>query len=86
MKYVAPVYLLIVLIAFCITNLPASIAQIRQEPLAQLALGLIAAVLVLMALCVRVGEKRWREQGLDLDGKELATGWEPAAGASTGGE
>jgi SNF family Na+-dependent transporter len=91
MKWVAPVYLLIVLIAFCVTNLPASIAQIRQEPLAQLALGLITAVLVLLALCVRVGEKRWIEQGLDLDGKELAVGWEPAADgpttdASTGGD
>ena len=86
MKYVAPVYLLIVLIAFCWTNLPGSIAHIRQEPLAQLALSLIAAVWVLMALCVRVGERRWREQGLDLDGRELATDWAPAADASKGGD
>ena len=41
LKFVAPAYLLVVLIAFCVTNLPASITQIRQEPLAQLALALI---------------------------------------------
>lgn len=86
MKYVAPVYLLIVLIAFCVTNLPASIAQIGQEPLAQLALALIVAVFVVLASLVRIGEKRWREQGLDLDGNELAPGWEPPSGASTGGD
>ena len=79
MKWVSPAYLMIVLVAFCITNLPASIALIAQQPMAQLALGLIAAVTVLLMVCVRIGEKRWLALGLDLDGKE---GW-PTTGDAT---
>ena len=86
LKFVAPAYLLVVLIAFCVTNLPASITQIRQEPLAQLALALIVVVFVALASCVHIGEKRWRDRGLDLDGQESAPVWEPQAGASTGGK
>ena len=70
MKWVAPAYLLIVLVAFAVTNLPASIAQIGQQPMAQLALGLLAAVLLVLMWIVRLGEKRWRDLGMDLDGKE----------------
>ena len=85
MKFVAPVYLLIVLIAFCVTNLPASIAQIGRDPLAQLALALIAVVFVALASCVRAGEKRWRDRGLDLDGKGSSRGSVLTDGESTGG-
>jgi neurotransmitter:Na+ symporter, NSS family len=70
MKWVAPAYLLIVLIAFAVTNLPASIAQIGEQPMAQLALGMLAAVLLVLMWIVRIGEKRWRDLGMDLDGKE----------------
>ncbi len=70
MKYVAPLYLLIVLVAFCATNLPASIRQISEQPLAQGALALIAAVLAVLVLCLRAGERRWRALGLDLDGRQ----------------
>ncbi len=84
MKWVAPAYLLTVLISFCITNLPASISAIGEQPMAQLALALIGAVIVVLILCVRVGERRWLAQGLDIDGKEgLPT---PASeGAFSGG-
>ena len=82
MKWVAPVYLLVVLVAFCINNLPSSIAQISQQPMAQLALALIAAVMALLIVCVRIGEKRWREAGLDLDGAEPLSDWSPDAGAA----
>lgn len=70
MKYVSPVYLIAVMVAFCIINLPGSIAQIGQQPMAQLALGLIGAMLVLLVVCVRIGEQRWAAAGLDLDGRE----------------
>ena len=79
MKYVAPLYLLVVLVAFCITNLPASIALISDQPMAQLALALIAVTMVLLIACVRVGEKRWKGLGLDLDGKEMLPEWTAAA-------
>ena len=77
MKYVSPVYLLIVLGAFCVTNLPSSIARISEQPMAQLALALIAGVMALLMVCVRIGEKRWKELGLDLDGKEGLVDWAP---------
>ena len=70
MKWVAPTYLIVVLAAFCVTNLPASIAQIAEQPLAQMALALMLGVILVLMFCVRIGEKRWREMGLDLDGKE----------------
>ena len=69
MKYVAPLYLLVVLVAFCITSLPASLRRISEQPLAQGALALVLAVVVISALCLRHGERRWRRLGLDLDGK-----------------
>lgn len=70
MKYVTPLYLIVVLAAFCYANLPQWIAQVAEEPMAQLALGLIAAVTAFLVVCLRIGEKRWRAAGLDLDGKE----------------
>ena len=70
MRYVAPLYLSIVLLAFCVSNLPASIRQISEQPLAQGALALIAAVTAVLILCLRAGERRWRALGLDLDGRE----------------
>lgn len=81
MKYVAPVYLLVVLVMFCITDLPASIGQIGEQPLAQLALALIAVTMIVLVACVRVGEKRWKAAGLDLDGKEMLPEWTPEAAA-----
>jgi hypothetical protein len=70
MKYVTPLYLIVVLVAFCIANLPQWITQVTEEPMAQLALLLIAAVTAFLVVCLRIGEKRWRAAGLDLDGKE----------------
>ena len=73
-KYVAPLYLIVVLAAFSYANLPDWIAQVAEEPMAQLALGLVLAVVVFLVICLRIGEKRWRAAGLDLDGKEPLPG------------
>ena len=70
MKYVAPTYLLAVFVAFTVQNLPAWISGVANQPLAQGALGLIVAVTILLLVCVRIGEKRWRAAGLDLDGRQ----------------
>jgi NSS family neurotransmitter:Na+ symporter len=72
MKYVAPVYLLAVFAAFTVQNLPNWITGVAGQPLAQGALALVAAVTVLLLVCVRIGEKRWRAAGLDLDGRQPA--------------
>jgi SNF family Na+-dependent transporter len=69
MKYVAPVYLLVVFLAFSVRNLPDWLRAVAAEPLRQGALALIIAVMALLVVCTRIGEKRWRAAGLDVDGK-----------------
>jgi SNF family Na+-dependent transporter len=69
MKYVAPLYLLIVFGAFCVNNLPSWIAAVGESRSQQLAIGLIAFVTAGLCVCVAIGEKRWRAAGLDIDNK-----------------
>src|SRR5687768_14048819 len=72
MKYVAPAYLLVVFLVFTVQNLPNWIRGVANQPLAQGALLLVAAVTVLLLVCTRIGEKRWRNAGMDLDGRTPA--------------
>ena len=69
-RYVAPTYLLVVFAAFCYANLPQWIYEVASSPLRQGAIALVAALLVFVLACIRVGEKRWRAAGLDIDGLE----------------
>jgi len=80
MKWVAPLYLLVVFIGFCIYNLPDAIQQVLVSWPAQLAIGLILATLVLMMIAVNMGEKRWRASGMDLDDTQPADGAPASAG------
>jgi len=72
MKYVTPTYLVVIFAAFCWSNLPAWVQSVLDEPLKQGAVGLIVAVAILLVVCTRRGEKRWRAEGLDVDGREPA--------------
>lgn len=72
MKWVTPTYLVVVFAAFCWQNLPAWLRSVADEPLRQGAVGLILATAVLLIVCTRIGEKRWRAAGLDVDGREPA--------------
>jgi neurotransmitter:Na+ symporter, NSS family len=72
MKYVAPLYLIIVFLAFCAQNLGSWVRSVMNEPLQQGALLLVLATIVLLVVCTRIGEKRWRAAGLDLDGQKPA--------------
>jgi SNF family Na+-dependent transporter len=85
MKWVAPLYLLVVFAGFCIQNLPAAIQTVLASWAAKLAIGLIVAMLIGMALAVQVGEKRWRAAGMDLDDDRPSDGDPAPAGAKTGG-
>jgi hypothetical protein len=69
MKWVAPIYLLVVFAAFTVQNLPAWIRGVTEEPLRQGALALVAATTALLVWCTYVGTKRWRAAGLDVDGE-----------------
>ena len=81
MKWVAPAYLLVVFVGFCIQNLPAAIQQVLGSWAAKLAVGLILVMIVGMALAVQRGEKRWRAAGMDLDDERPSDG-DPAPGAA----
>jgi SNF family Na+-dependent transporter len=72
MKYVAPLYLVVVFVAFCAQNLGGWVRSVAEEPLRQGAMLLILAVIVLLVVCVRIGEKRWRAAGIDIDGRQAA--------------
>ena len=72
MKYVAPLYLILVFVAFCWQNLPSWVRSVMDEPLKQGALLLVLAVTVLLVVCLRIGEKRWRAAGLDIDDRQPA--------------
>jgi SNF family Na+-dependent transporter len=74
MKYVTPTYLLVVFAFFCKDNLGAWIQSVADEPLRQGALLLVGGVLVLLLVCTRLGEKRWRAAGIDVDGRLPAEG------------
>jgi hypothetical protein len=50
--------------------LPEWIEKLGTNPVARNTVFLLLGVIVLLCLLVYVGEKRWREQGFDVDGRE----------------
>ncbi len=82
MKWIAPGYLVIVFVFFCKNNLfnqvdsqtgviaKGWITKVRESPLQQGALALVACVLLFLLGCVWVGERRWRNQGIDIDDRK----------------
>jgi SNF family Na+-dependent transporter len=79
MKWVAPLYLLVVFVGFCIYNLPDAITGVLASWPAKLAVGLILLSVIGTAIAVNVGEKRWRASGMDLDDNQPADGDSVAA-------
>lgn len=67
MKYVAPLYLLVILIGFSWQNLPGYVRNLAKQPVAMGTMALMAAVAILLLVMVRIGERRWRAAGLDID-------------------
>ncbi len=70
MKYVTPTYLVVVFTAFCWQNLGSWIQSVADEPLRQGAMALIVGTIFVLVLCTAIGERRWRDAGLDIDGRE----------------
>jgi neurotransmitter:Na+ symporter, NSS family len=69
MKYVAPIYLLVVFVGFCIQNLGASIDAAWSSTGSRVGILVCLATLVLLLFVVIAGEKRWRAAGIDIDDK-----------------
>jgi hypothetical protein len=74
MKWVAPLYLLAVFFFFCKNNLGGWVRAVAADPLQQGAMILIGVTLLILIICLRVGEKRWRAQGLDIDDRKPLIG------------
>ena len=68
-KYVAPLYLLITIGRFCWLTLPGWIDGLEANAVARNTMLLVLAVVVLLVVLTVVGTKRWRAQGLDIDGE-----------------
>lgn len=67
MKWVTPIYLLIICVAFAVANLGDWIRAVMADFRAQLAMALMGAVTIMLLVMVRIGEKRWRAAGLDIN-------------------
>ena len=69
MRVLTPLFLIVVFIAFCVNNLGGWISSVADSGVKQMTLGLIAATIAMLVIFTRIGEKRWRAMGLDLDGR-----------------
>ena len=67
--YLSPAYLLVVIVGFCFQSLPDSIQSVADNTVAGWTLGFIGLLLVLLVVLTRIGERRWRAAGLDIDGR-----------------
>jgi TctA family transporter len=69
MKYVAPLYLLVVLGGYAVQNLGPALKETTGDPVGLWTLVIIVLVVALLVGVLFVGERRWRTAGLDIDGK-----------------
>lgn len=67
MKYIAPLYLLVILIGFAVQNLPDRVKTLSANQVAVWTMALLGLTLVLLLALLYLGEKRWRAAGLDID-------------------
>jgi SNF family Na+-dependent transporter len=67
MKYVAPAYLIIVFIGFCVQNLGPSLQAAWSTTGSRMAMIVAGATLLLLLLVTRAGAARLRAQGVDID-------------------
>jgi NSS family neurotransmitter:Na+ symporter len=70
MKWIAPVYLLVILGGFTYFDLRRKLGEMAGNPVALWTLVIILAALALLIGTLAVGERRWRRAGLDLDGRQ----------------
>ena len=69
MKYIAPAYLLVVLVGFAYQNLGDALRKSAGNAVALWTLIIIVALIGLLVATLAAGERRWRAAGLDIDGK-----------------
>jgi SNF family Na+-dependent transporter len=67
MKWVTPLYLIVVFVGFCAQNLTGSFQTAMANPEARYALAWVVLNAVVLLVLVAVGARRWRRDGLDID-------------------
>lgn len=85
-KYVSPVYLIVIFVGFCYSNVPGYVRTVLGDPengvepdrSAIYAWLVILGAIALLMVTTAIGAKRWRAEGRDLDGREGAPDDEPA--------
>lgn len=76
-KYVSPVYLIVIFLGFCIYELPPYVQDLFGEKLTGTAANrsavyawmVIIATIALLMVVTAIGARRWKAAGLDLDGR-----------------
>ncbi|HVS09833.1 MAG TPA: sodium-dependent transporter [Planctomycetota bacterium] len=78
-KYVAPLYLIVIFIGFCWKDLPGAVRGILESESAvpMYSLLLILAVATLIVVVTAIGARRWHAAGYDLDGLRLPEDEQP---------
>ncbi|MEZ4585097.1 MAG: sodium-dependent transporter [Gemmatimonadales bacterium] len=74
MKYVTPLYLLIIFVMWLKQNLVSALQAAFSNTGSMVAVLMIPVMVVALMLLIRTGERRWRAQGLDIDNKIPADG------------
>lgn len=77
-KYVSPLYLIVIFLGFCIYELPPYVRNLFGESLtgtpaerpAIYAWMVIIATFVMLLVVTAIGARRWRAAGLDVDGRK----------------
>jgi SNF family Na+-dependent transporter len=64
-KYVTPLYLLVMLGAWCYNDLPGKIATARRDQAEFLSICLIGTVLIALLLLINLAGKRWKAESRD---------------------
>jgi neurotransmitter:Na+ symporter, NSS family len=77
MKYVAPVYLIVVFVGFCVQNLGASLSAAWSTTGSRVGVLVILATFLLLLFVVIAGEKRWHAAGIDIDDKSPVPDGDP---------
>ena len=63
LKYVVPVYLVVIFAAFCYQSLPKYLQDISENQVAVLSIAFLGTVLVFLLLLIHIAGIRWKNQG-----------------------
>lgn len=69
LRWVAPLYLLVVFGGFCVQTLPGELEKLGGDAVGRATLAFVGVVALILVVMTAIGAKRWRAAGLDLDGR-----------------